>query len=75
MIYVCVYMCTCIRVCIYIYIAYKCTRICIYKICLLRVLDPPMVKERKVEQNTYGKQLLLNITERAFNVLGKCTYF
>ena len=68
-----VYVHTCVY--IYIYIAYKCTHICIYKICLLRVLDPPMVKKRKVEQNTYGKQLLLNITERAFNVLGKCKYF
>ena len=66
-------MCTCIRV--YIYIAYKCIHICIYKISLLRALDPPMVKERKVEQNTYGKQLLLNITERAFKVLCKCTYY
>ena len=51
-----------VHTCVYIYIAYKWTHICIYKICLLRVLDPPMAKERKVKQNTYGTQLLLNIT-------------
>ena len=51
-----------VHTCVYIYIAYECVHICICKICLLRVLDPPVVKERKVEQNTYGKQLLLNIT-------------
>ena len=67
-------MCTCMRV--YVYILHINVYIYVYiRYSLLRVLDAPMVKERKVEENTYRKQLLLNITLRAFNALCKCTYY